>query len=310
MITRVLLAGAFFVVRHLPGSLWVALIRALAFVASWLPSKEQNKIIANFNRVQPSSADIDFGTTSPRVFARRVFAHQALMAVETLRYSFNPATVTIDGLADYAKELKGRAPQGEGDSQPGVIIATGHIGSWELVGAATALAQDKTFTALAKAPENPDLLAALGSFRERLNIASLWNRDTALLKKMLATLRAGDALGMVIDQKPKSRKGYPVEFLGEPTAMVSGPIKMARKTGATIYGVYALRVAPFHYQLCWQRLADASSLAEQSDEQLAQLLADSMATAIAKAPSQWAWNYKRWSASSPSAPDRPAATPA
>lgn len=284
---RILLRLAFLLVRFLPKTLWVALIHGLAFLASRIPSKERAKIMANFHRVS-----FDFGELSARQFARQVFFHQGLMAVETLRYSFDPSEVIVDGLEGYREEL---SQQVNGESSRGAIIATGHIGSWELVGAATAKAQGKTFTALAKAPQHPELLAALSAFRERMAISSLWNRDSALVKKMLGTLRAGDALGMVIDQKPQGRKGYSVTFLGEPTEMVSGPVKMGRKTSATVYGVYCLRKAPFHYQLTWQRIADADSMVALSDDQLAQLLADSMERAIAKAPSQWAWNYKRWS---------------
>lgn len=289
-----LLRAGFFLVRRLPKRLWVGIIAVLAFIASWLPSKELSKIIANYQRMSRRDHDGDglsFAGLSARAFARQVFFHQGLMVVETLRYSFDPAEVTIDGLSRYRQELaSGLAPGG------GVIIATGHIGSWELVGAATAKAQNKPFAALAKAPSHPDLLAALNDFRHRLGITSLWNRDAALLKKMLGTLRAGDALGMVIDQKPKGRKGYPVEFFGEPIAMVGGPIKMSQKTASPIYGVYCLRVKPFHYALSWERLYDPD--AATTDQQLAQTLADSMARAIVKAPSQWAWNYKRWSAAS------------
>lgn len=284
-----LLRFGFFLVRVLPKALWVAIIHGLAYLASLIPSKERAKIMANFHRVT-----FDFGDLSDRQFARQVFFHQGLMAVETLRYSFDPSAVIVDGLADYRDQLT-RHQQGSASAKRGAIIATGHIGSWELVGAATAKAQGKTFTALAKAPQHPELLAALSAFRQRMAISSLWNRDNALVKKMLGTLRAGDALGMVIDQKPQGRRGYPVTFLGEPTEMVSGPVKMGRKTAATIYGVYCLRKAPFHYQLTWQRLADEESMATLSDDQLAQLLADSMELAIRKAPSQWAWNYKRWS---------------
>lgn len=297
--TKLLLRAGFFLIRTIPKPLWVLIIKALAFIASWLPTKELAKIKANYHHV-----DFDFGGLSPRQFARAVFFHQGLMFIETLRYSFDSSAVTIDGIADFGRALAvaseaSQASQAgkpaEDQAQRGIIIATGHIGSWELLGAATARAQGKMFSALAKAPDNPELFKALDEYRKRLKVKSLWNRDDDLVKNMIDTLTAGDALGMVIDQKPKSRRGYKVNFLGAPAAMVGGPIKIGRKTQATILGAYCLRVKPFHYQICWEQVADQATFDSHTDKDLAQVLADSMAAAIAKAPSQWAWNYKRWS---------------
>lgn len=295
--TNILLNAAFFLVRRLPKRLWVAIIGGLAFVASWLPTKELRKIMANYDRVKSqgtSNASFDFGAQSARAFARQVFFHQGLMVVETLRYSFDAKEVTIDGIEDY-REALASCRSNEGATNPGdrgLIIATGHIGSWELLGAATVRAQNKSFAALAKAPDNPELQKALGDYRARLGVTSLWIEDDALVSKMMTILEERDALGMVIDQKPQSRRGYKVDFFGSPIKMVGGPILMGRKTGSPILGAYCLRVKPFHYTLCWEKLFDPTE--EATNKELAQTLADSMARAITKAPSQWAWNYKRW----------------
>lgn len=287
-----LLRTALYLVRALPKPVWVAIMRFLAFVASWLPFKEKRKIIANYHKIDPvwlKTYREDHPGGDARRFAREVFFHQGLMAVETIRFSYDRDSVTIDGLDAY-RELITARPEGTG-----AIILTGHIGSWEMLGAATAKVQGKPFAALAKAPDHPAVKKALVEYRKRLDVTLLWNVDPDLMGKMFEILQAGDGLGMVIDQKPKSRRGVTVDFLGEPTLMVNGPIRVARKTSATLYGVYCLRVKPFHYRIVCEYLADAEYAATLKDQPLGQILSDSMASAIAQAPTQWAWNYKRWS---------------
>lgn len=223
-----------------------------------------------------------------RRFCRQVIAHQVQSALEVFKGSVSPGSVTIVGKEEFSACLKERQGNGRG-----VIIITGHMGSWELVGHAASSLGTGEFYALAKPSKLPRLTKALEDMRGRYGVKVLWTGRPLLMKDMMKILRKGDSLGFVMDQKPNGRIGLVVDFMGLSTEFVSGPAMTAARTGAPVLGVFCMREGPWRYRIF------AKPVSEETDGFLDQCaLTQKMAAVIEEVvrlyPEQWAWNYRRW----------------
>lgn len=279
------LNGFLFVIRFSPKWWLVFVASFVAKLATYIPNKEAKKIKKNL-------AYTDFSkkiSQNPSEFVFGVFYHQLLMFFEVIKYSYSPSSLQIDGYSAFESELSNILEQ-----KKGVIIATAHLGCWELVGSLTAKAHKKPFYALAKAPERLEMFQALDAFRDRIGVVSIWNNKPNFLKQMLKTLKEGSPLGFVMDQKPQNRQGIEVDFFDIPTPFVSGPYKVGSKFLTPILAVYCIREKPFHYNIAYQKVVSSEDYAGYSESHLTQLLATSIENQIRSNPEQWAWNYKRW----------------
>lgn len=113
----------------------------------------------------------------------------------------------------------------------GVVLVGGHLGNWELVGAA--LAGALPLQVLARSSYDPRWTRLIGRWREAAGVGSLWVDRPGALRRALALLRAGGAVGVLIDQ-PLRRGGCLVPFFGRPAPTSTLAVALARATGAAL----------------------------------------------------------------------------
>jgi KDO2-lipid IV(A) lauroyltransferase len=246
--------------------------------------KDRAKLQRNVREIYQLPAHSGFA----KQFERQVFHHQAIAMLETLAALMRrPDYLDFVDFEPFQQEVMRLLAQGRG-----LIVVTGHMGSWELVAQVTAMASGREFYALAK----PSKLAAFSVFLEKLraNMKTrvLWTNRRSLLREMMQILKTGQCLGFVMDQKPEGRKGPVVDFMGRPTEFVAGPAKLAMKLKAPVLGVFCMRDGQKRYRVHYEPIMTGEE--DWSEAQATQKMAHAIEAMIRLYPEQWVWNYKRW----------------
>ncbi len=127
----------------------------------------------------------------------------------------------------------------------GVIIASSHIGNWEL--AAVVLAHwGYTLHAVAGVQLSRWLTPAVRETKSELAIHTVAPEDG--FRKLLRALEHNDLVALMVDGDLYSH-GAPVEFFGRETQFPSGPGVLAQRTGALIICGYCERVARGRFRI-------------------------------------------------------------
>jgi KDO2-lipid IV(A) lauroyltransferase len=192
--------------------------------------------------------------------------------------------VSFEGLEHFDEALKkGR----------GVIILTGHIGNWELAGAALSLKGYKS-KIIARPLNNPYLNEFVLRQREVFG-SEIIDRDSAI-KKVLGELKGNGIVGILFDQRPPNKDAVDVDFFGltAPTTKVLAALAM--KTGAAVIPAFLIRVAPFRFKLVVKAPVELvrGYAKERSIKENTQRFTKEIESVVAKHPEQWLWFHSRW----------------
>ncbi len=134
------------------------------------------------------------------------------------------ASVDAHGLEPLAAELAaGR----------GVVVALGHLGSWDHLGAWAAAALAPV-TTVAERTEDPGLFEAFASARSRAGITALPLDDPATALALRRALRGGHLVALLAD-RDLTGSGVKVDLLGSRAAFARGPATLALAGGARLF---------------------------------------------------------------------------
>ena len=136
--------------------------------------------------------------------------------------------IRYDGLDNFtAAHAKGK----------GVLVATAHLGNWELSAFSHAL-----MTAPMHIVVRPLDNARVNAFVEKRRALSgnhiIQKKDAA--RQILRALAAGDAVGILIDQNTTPAEGVFIDFFGRKACAGTAFVKFAHHTGAAVVPGYAL----------------------------------------------------------------------
>ena len=128
----------------------------------------------------------------------------------------------------------------------GLILATGHIGNWEWMGAWFAQAGNR-LGVVYKPMHNPltDRLMARMRLRSGLTLFSTRNKTP---REMIAHLKRGGYLAFLSDQDA-GRRGEFIPFFGKPASTAMGMAWLAVKYGVPILPLACLRTGPGRFTL-------------------------------------------------------------
>lgn len=175
----------------------------------------------------------------------------------------------------------------------GVVLVTGHLGSWEMGGAALAAA-GLPLDVVALVQGNPLFDAELRASREALGMGVI-DRGRAH-RDVLRSLRAGRLVALVADQNAR-RGGVAVDFFGEAAPTFRGPALFALRTGAPVFFGACLRSSrhPQRYRMVLEPIAFEPSGDQERDVlRLTQLHTQRLEREVRAAPDQYFWAHDRW----------------
>jgi KDO2-lipid IV(A) lauroyltransferase len=173
----------------------------------------------------------------------------------------------------------------------GVIIAAPHLGAWELVGLyASAYAP---MTSLYRAPPLSEMGDLMRHGRERFG-ARLVPTERHGVRAVHKALQRGELVAMLPDQVPGDvRSGLFSPFFGVPALTMTLLSRLAEKSGAPVFFVYAerlLRGRGYHLHF----LRAPASINGEDTETSVKAVNSMVEKCVRSCPEQYQWVYKRF----------------
>lgn len=175
----------------------------------------------------------------------------------------------------------------------GLLMATGHIGNWEVCGVGAAQ-KGILCGAVARPIDNPRINAWVNAMRRKGGL-EVWPKSGALMP-LLRALRAGKGVGILLDQDA-GQDGVFAPFLGQPASTIPSVAEIALRTGTPILPLIMHRKdTPMRFVFRMGRIHRPDPAADPETERMRlvrEVNAD-LSTLIAQEPAQWFWVHRRW----------------
>lgn len=192
----------------------------------------------------------------------------------------------------------------------GVVVVTAHLGCWELLAQRLA-AEGYPAATLARRSPNPYLGRWLVARRAAGGLETLNRGGPEAIRGMLAALRRGALLGVLIDQDTKVDSVH-VPFFGRPAATPVAAASLALRRRLPVLAVFIRRRAdgPGHVLSVSRVPLPEAGDREAQTEALTAALTARIEAAVRTAPTEWVWFHDRWRTPAVDAPRRPESNPA
>ena len=176
----------------------------------------------------------------------------------------------------------------------GVLFLTAHFGGWEISSFMHAI-HGHPLHILVRPLDNPLLDRLVTGYRTLSGNHIIPKQDFA--RAMLAALRAGETVGILIDQNMIPEQGVFVDFFGIPACTSTLTARMALRTGAAVVPAFCLWDPDLRrYRM---RFDPALEIIQTGNEE-ADIVANTAAYTkviedyARRYPDQWLWVHRRW----------------
>jgi KDO2-lipid IV(A) lauroyltransferase len=175
----------------------------------------------------------------------------------------------------------------------GVVLLTGHLGNWEIGGAAIA-ARGIALDVVGKGMSNRRFQEDLFATRSRLGMRVIEMGDAT--KEAPRALAKGRVVAMLGDQQAH-RGGIVVPFFGRRASTSRGSALFALRAGAPVFVGFCVRDQGREprYTLTFDRLPMIPTGDAEADVvKLLRAYGKALEEAIKRAPHQYFWHHRRW----------------
>jgi KDO2-lipid IV(A) lauroyltransferase len=170
----------------------------------------------------------------------------------------------------------------------GVLVATAHLGNWELSAFAHAL-MTAPMNVVVRPLDNPLIDAMVERRRALTGNRPIGKKDFA--RAILKALAANQAVGILIDQNAGLDDGVFVDFFGVPASAGTGFAKLAAHSGAAVLPGFALwNEAEGRYVLRFYPAIEMTGDMARDTQTIHAKLEE----VIREYPDQWLWIHRRW----------------
>ena len=175
----------------------------------------------------------------------------------------------------------------------GVLVFSGHLGSFELAMAAGAQQAPAPVSVVVKG-----FSAATQAFMTRVRSAAGLHviDERFAMGPVRAALARNEIVVFVLDQNATRRRGVFVEFFGKAACTLRALAVVALRTGAPVVPVIARRDPDGRHRLTLGPPIPFESRGSMhaSVREMTQVYTSYLEGAIREAPAQWFWSHRRW----------------
>ncbi len=185
---------------------------------------------------------------------------------------------TIVGIEDF-KKLKDKSP----------IFVSAHIGNWEICPPAFLIQTGIKVNPVYRAPNNPYVDTILNNIRKTDGALSPIPKSRSGTRNMVKTLKSGEGIGILIDQK--FNEGEKLNFFGHPAMTSTHFVTLAQKFDAPIIPLRIERLKGIDFKIT---VTDPITTTNKSSNEIASATHDILEKWITQRPEQWLWLHRRW----------------
>ncbi len=287
----------------------VAVFRRLPYRASlalaWCLAWMAHHVFRYRTRVARERISRVFGDSMDKAAVRRtawlswrnfVFGLVDLARVADLNRSWFARN--IENMAPFERTLMKLRSKGKG-----ALLASPHMGAWDLAGVAMQQLGAPIFFTAAR-QKNPFVDHFLGELRGSTGVAVI-RRGSNLMRTAIEKLRSGEWMAIMPDIRAPS-EGVQVRFLGGVANVHRGMAVFARRADVPIIVGIAIRRGWVGHVFHLARLVtpDLSKPLDEDVKRMTQEVFDEIDKAVRRMPEQWFWYNKRWVLDPLEAPDQ------
>jgi KDO2-lipid IV(A) lauroyltransferase len=176
----------------------------------------------------------------------------------------------------------------------GVLFLTAHLGGWE-VGSFVHSIHGHRLRIVVRALDNPYLDRMVERYRTLHGNSTFEKQDFA--RGLISAMRAGETVGLLIDQNMTPPAGVFVDFFGVPACTASGIARVALRMDASVVPAFTIwDDVRRKYRITFApRLALPKTGDDERDVVNAtQLFTSVIEQYVRKSPDQWLWVHRRW----------------
>jgi len=176
----------------------------------------------------------------------------------------------------------------------GVLFLTAHLGGWE-VGSFVHSIHGHRLRIVVRALDNPYLDRLVERYRTLHGNSTFEKQDFA--RGLISAMRAGETVGLLMDQNMTPPAGVFVDFFGVPACTASGIARVALRTDASVVPAFTIwDDVRRKYRITFApRLALPKTGDDERDVVNAtQLFTSVIEEYVRKNPDQWLWVHRRW----------------
>lgn len=213
-----------------------------------------------------------------------VFQSIARMLVSLARFPRLNASninewISYEGLDHYLAAKRGGR---------GVLIATAHLGNWELSAFAHAI-MTEPMSVMVRPLDNSRIDNLVENRRTLSGNRLIYKKDAA--RAVIRALKNNEAVGILVDQNTSSAEGVFVNFFGRAACAGSAFVKLAHHTGAQVIPGFALwNKDTRRYVLRFYPQIEMSGDQTTDTQRIHSVLEE----IIRRHPDQWMWIHRRW----------------
>ncbi len=235
------------------------------------------------------------GKETPKKEVRRIawisWRNIFFNAIDALRFSkLTPKKIKKQPIAS----LEPKLTQILNELDTGFVIATPHMGNWEIAGVAADLAGIPIF-AIARKQKNPLIDGYINKMRQSFDLEILFT-GAHVGKGVVDRLKRGKVLAILPDIGSRNSTALTVGFLNGQATIAPGAAQFAQLAHCPIYPICMRRIGwTKHTAVMLDPITPNPTLGKDEDQQriMTQLMA-TISKEILKTPEQYFWYNKRW----------------
>lgn len=275
-------------VRAVPWAWALSLGRTVAWVLYHVDRRHRLIAADNLRHAFPERDEAEIDR-----LVRATYEHFVTVTIEFIRL---PGALRTDNCRELTHWVPGdgeeRAMRWVRSGRP-VMVLTGHVGNWEVLGYTIGLVGVHAGV-VARKLDNPYLDRLLRELREKTGQTLLDKNED--YPRIVAMLERGEFIAMVGDQDAGSRGLY-VDFLGRPASSFKSIALLSLQFDAPILVLAAVRVGhPLRYRLYFEEVILPEEHATDRDavRSITQRYAHALERVVRRHPEQYFWLHRRW----------------
>lgn len=182
----------------------------------------------------------------------------------------------------------------------GVILATGHLGNWELGGAYLA-ARGVPVAAITRRMQNPLFDRYLRDTRSSLDVEVI--HDAVAVRRVPRALGEGKMIAFLCDQDGIGLASTFVPFFGRPARTPRGPGVFALRLGTPVVFAACVRQPDGRYRIAFEPVPIIDTGHREADvDAIVLAFTQQLEADVRRHPGQYFWHHRRWKRQPPQTP--------